>query len=282
LYSKGKPALPPVLSVARPTLQLLLVPQRPACENSSVTCPLAASLAAPLPVLLGATGFCAGGGVFSWAAVAPSAQLFGPTIRRTGDPSVIALTFDDGPNPAVTPHLLDLLERHAATSTFFLIGERVRAFPALANEILRRGHTVGNHTDTHRRLVFLSTRGIADQLTRCAEALTNAIGLRTRWMRPPFGYRGPQLESALRKQAPDSRVVMWSASARDWNAQPSRNVVRRLGSVRGGDIVLLHDGDHRNPSAGRTHTLDALEYWLPRWKDGGLRLLGLNDLPGLA
>ena len=230
-----------------------------------------------IPEMIGLGGAC-GGGILCWGAVAPSAQLFGPTLRRTGDPGAIALTFDDGPNPAITPRLLDVLDRHGVAATFFQIGERVRAFPALASEICRRGHSIGNHTDNHPRLVFLSGRSIAGQLHRCAAALESATGHRTQWMRPPYGYRGPQLQSSLRQYAPGYRVVMWSASARDWRAQSSQQIIERLRRVKGGDIVLLHDGDHRSQEADRRHTLAGLEYWLPRWKQAGLRFVSLDNL----
>jgi peptidoglycan-N-acetylglucosamine deacetylase len=231
-----------------------------------------------MPALLGASGLCAAGALFSWAAVAPSAQLFGPTLRHTCDSSAVALTFDDGPNPAATPGLLDLLERHGAAATFFQIGEHVRAFPALAKEVSRRGHSIGNHTDTHPRLTFLCTRQIIEELDGCALAFESAVGRRTRWMRPPYGFRGPQLAGAVRKQSADMRVVMWSVSGRDWKVQPPERIIKRLRRVTGGDIVLLHDGHHRMVKADRTQTVTALEYWLPRWKDAGIRLLGLDDL----
>ena len=81
--------------------------------------------------------------------------LLGPTIATPATQSVMALTFDDGPNPAITPKLLDLLHRHNVRATFFLIGKYVRASPSLAKEIAERGHTIGNHTDTHPALTFL-------------------------------------------------------------------------------------------------------------------------------
>src|ERR1700722_7582780 len=92
-----------------------------------------------------AAGAASAAGVFAWSAVAPSAQVFGPTIRRTTDASAIALTFDNGPNPSVTPKVLDLLERHHVRATFFVIGNHVRSFPAIAREIVDRGHAIGNH-----------------------------------------------------------------------------------------------------------------------------------------
>src|SRR5690348_3178119 len=141
------------------------------------------------PLFLAGTGCAAG--TYSWAACVPSAQLFGHTIRRTGDPRTVALTFDDGPNPAVTPDLLDLLDRHAIRATFFLIGAHVRAYPDLAREVVRRGHTIGNHTDTHPALPLLSGRKISQELDRCDEAIRSATDVVPRWMRPPYGFRSP-------------------------------------------------------------------------------------------
>jgi peptidoglycan-N-acetylglucosamine deacetylase len=232
-----------------------------------------------LPALLATAGACSAAGVFSWAAVAPSSQLFGPTIRRTGDGSAMALTFDDGPNPAVTPSLLNLLDRHNVRATFFLIGRHVRAFPAVAKEVAERGHTIGNHTDTHPALTFLSTRRIAEELSRCDDAIEAATGRKPRWMRPPFGFRGPQLGGIVRRRG--AGVVMWSAMAWDWKPQPAEPVIRRLRRARGGDIVLLHDGDHRVLQGDRRHTVAALEHWLPQWQDAGVRLVSLDEIQKL-
>lgn len=231
-----------------------------------------------MPALVGAGGICAGAGLLSWAAVAPSAQVFGRTVRRTGDDSTIALTFDDGPNPAITPALLDLLDVHDVSATFFQIGIHIRRYPALVREVLRRGHTIGNHTDTHPRLTFLPADHILRELAACAVAFEEATGAVTGWMRPPYGFRGPQLTGALRRLRPSARVVMWSISGRDWRPQPAERVMNRLQRVKGGDIVLLHDGDHRSLEGNRSHTVAALEYWIPRWKQAGLKMLSLDKL----
>lgn len=214
----------------------------------------------------------AAAGVFAWGAVAPSSQIFGATIRRTGEPDAMALTFDDGPNPAVTPHLLELLHRYDARATFFLMGRHVRAFPALASEIAARGHAIGNHTETHPRLTFLSSQRIAAELDSCREAIARATGREARWMRPPFGCRGPQLKGVVRRCGL-AGVVMWSRWARDWVVQPAERVIRRLRGAGGGDIVLLHDGNYRELEGDRRHTVAALEYWLPRWRDLGIRFV---------
>jgi peptidoglycan/xylan/chitin deacetylase (PgdA/CDA1 family) len=227
------------------------------------------------PLLLAGTGCVAG--TYSWAACVPSAQLFGRTMQRTGDARTIALTFDDGPNPAVTPALLDLLDKHSVRATFFLIGSHVRACPELAREIAQRGHTVGNHTDTHPALPLLSKQRISDEIARCDESISSATGQMPRWMRPPYGFRSPLLNGIVKRRN-GGGVVMWSRLARDWKAQPAAPMIHRLRRVRGGDIVLLHDGDHRAPGGDRRHTVEALAHWIPRWKDAGLRMVALDEI----
>ncbi|MGC2331674.1 MAG: polysaccharide deacetylase family protein [Candidatus Acidiferrales bacterium] len=230
----------------------------------------------PIPTLIEAGGACAASGGFAWAAVAPVSQIFGPTIRRTGDDSV-ALTFDDGPNPGATPKLLEWLEKRRVRATFFVTGKHVRAFPDLTREIAQRGHTIGNHTDTHRQLVFRSPSEIAEQLDRCDDAIREAIGKKPRWMRPPFGFRGPLLNSAVRRWG-GAGVVMWSVLAWDWKPRAAEKVVEHLRRVQAGDIVLLHDGDFRRLDGDRHHTVAALAHWLPRWQDAGIRFTTLDDI----
>lgn len=218
-----------------------------------------------------------GAAVAAWGAVYPGAQIFGRTLRTTGDSSTVALTFDDGPNAAATPALLELLERHDARATFFLMGAHVRAFPTLTREIAARGHAIGNHTETHPNLIFLTPRKLQVELNRCREAIESVTGAAPRWMRPPFGFRGPQLSGVVRRLG-YAGMVMWSKLAWDWKPQPVDAVIRRLRHVAGGDIVLLHDGDHRVLEGNRQHTVAALEYWLPRWKNAGLRFATLDEV----
>jgi peptidoglycan/xylan/chitin deacetylase (PgdA/CDA1 family) len=229
---------------------------------------------ASIAALAGAVG-CAGAG--AWGAMHPASQLFGRTIRHTGNTHTIALTFDDGPNPGITPGLLDLLERHQIHATFFVIGKFVRECPALAAEIAARGHVIGNHTETHPDLIWHRSRRIEEELAHCQEAIHAATGQVTVWMRPPFGFRGPQLDAVVRRGG-FSAVVMWSAWAWDWKPQPAAPMIERLRRARGGDIVLLHDGDHRALGGDRRHTVAALEYWLPRWKDAGLEFVTLSQI----
>lgn len=219
----------------------------------------------------------AGAGAVAWGAVAPRSQLFGATIRRTGKPHTVALTFDDGPNAALTPRLLRLLDENHIRATFFLIGRFVRECPELVQEIAAGGHTIGNHTDSHPTLFWMTPAKIAAELARCQDAIEKACGQRPVWMRPPFGIRGPQLSAVVRR-AGFRGVVMWSRWARDWEPQSIAEIIHRLRPVRGGDILLLHDGDYLRQRGDRNITLAALDYWLPLWISAGLQFVTLDDI----
>ena len=227
------------------------------------------------------SGAAAAAGIAAWGAVAPSSELFGPTVRHTASSRKIALTFDDGPNPAVTPQLLELFDRYSTHATFFLIGKFARACPELVNEISARGHLIGNHSDTHANLFFQSSAGIRDELARCQDAVAAAHVEPPRWMRPPYGYRNPLLHGEIRR-AGMRGVVMWSKICRDWKPQPPERLIERLSRVARpdqpqGDIVVLHDGDYRALGGDRHHVVAALEHWLPRWRDAGMEFVTMES-----
>jgi len=237
------------------------------------------------PIILPA-GMATAAGIAAWGAVGPSSQLFGPTVRHTASTKTIALTFDDGPNPAVTPKLLDLFERYSVRVTFFLIGKFARACPDLVREISARGHLLGNHTETHANLIFESRKGIRDELEQCQVAISAATRSDPpRCMRPPYGFRSPLLNAEVRRAGMHA-VVMWSKICWDWKPQPPERLIAKLARVgrpggSHGDIVVLHDGDHRALGGDRHHVVAALEHWLPRWRDAGLEFVTI-DLPAVS
>jgi peptidoglycan/xylan/chitin deacetylase (PgdA/CDA1 family) len=241
----------------------------------------------------GATAIAAGiAGMTAYGSAYPRAQLFGPTLCRTGAPNRLAITFDDGPNPAITPKLLDLLAKHNARATFFLVGKFVRECPDLTKEILARGHALGNHTDSHPNLFLCGPRKTTEELKRCADAIHRAAGVGPRWFRPPFGFRSPWLHGIVRRQA--MRTVMWTLIPGDWRVKPTEWLIKRMnpiaerthrtlppstgyGGGMTGDILCLHDGYHRHLNGDRLHTVAALEYWLPRWSDLGLEFVTMDE-----
>lgn len=243
-------------------------------------------IAAPAAVL-GAAALTA------YAAVNARSQLFGPTIRQTDSPRKLALTFDDGPNPAITPKLLDLLAHHNARATFFVVGKFVRECPGLVKEIAARGHILGNHTDTHPNLFFCGPEETHQELLRCTDAIQHATWSAPQWFRPPYGYRSPWLSEIVHRQG--MRTVMWTLLPGDWRTKPAGWLISRLQPVAQhvqtnpsnraappphGDILCLHDGNFRQQNADRTRTVAALDHWLPRWRDLGLEFVTINQLFG--
>ena len=232
----------------------------------------------------------AAAGLTAYGAMNPRSQLFGPTIRYTPAASQLALTFDDGPNPSVTPHLLDLLDRYRARATFFMVGKFVRTNHALVREIAARGHAIGNHTETHPNLFWLGPAQLRDQLGRCQQAIAAAAGAAPVLMRPPYGLRSPLLAAAVRA-AGLREVVMWTLIPGDWLPRPVEWLIERMKPIADhaaragagkparsrGDVLCLHDGDHKRPDGDRMHTVAALEYWLPRWRDLGLEFVTISE-----
>ena len=250
------------------------------------------------PLFIAAPAVAAGlAGLTAYGAVHPRSQLFGDSIFQTDHPRNLALTFDDGPNPSLTPKLLDLLDRYHAKATFFLVGKYVRESSSLVRETAARGHLLGNHTETHPNLFFCGPQETRTELLRCSEAIGQATWEEPRWFRPPFGFRSPWLGALVQQQR--MRMVMWTLIPGDWRAKPSEWLIERMKPIAAhaqalplkssppplkstGDVLCLHDGDYARPNADRAHTLTALEYWLPRWRDLGLEFVTMKQIIGKA
>jgi peptidoglycan-N-acetylglucosamine deacetylase len=226
-------------------------------------------------------------GLAAYGAINSRAQIFGRTTYRTNSPRKLAITFDDGPNLAVTPKLLDLLDKYKVHASFFVIGAYAREFPELVREVKARGHVVGNHTETHPSLLWRNSSDVRVELRLCQSAIKNAAGEPAKWFRPPFGLRNPWVAVAAREL--DLRVAMWTLMPGDWKAPSAQWLIERMEPIakraRGssqksggaGDILCLHDGSHREHDADRSHTLAALEHWLPRWSDLGLEFVTIEE-----
>jgi len=244
------------------------------------------------PLFIAGSGAFAAAGAIAYSAVHPRSQLFGRTIYRTDSARKLAITFDDGPNPAFTTKLLDLLDRYNAKATFFLIGRFVRECPELVKETVARGHEVGNHTELHPNLLWLNPTNVRVELRLCHDAIRGAIGTPPKWFRPPFGLRNPWVIPAARELG--YRTVMWTLIPGDWKERPPEWLMERLQPIADrakrslgnggnsatagtGDVLCLHDGGHRELNSDRSRTLAALEYWLPRWRDLGLEFVTIGE-----
>jgi peptidoglycan/xylan/chitin deacetylase (PgdA/CDA1 family) len=192
----------------------------------------------------------------------PRSTLFGPNISRLPPAAIargeIALTFDDGPDPEVTPRVLDLLEAHGVHATFFCIAQRVARHPDLCREIVRRGHAVENHSLGHRTtFALLGVGGIRREIAQAQRMLAEQSGREPRFFRPPAGFRNPMLDPVLHETG--LRLVTWTRRAFDTRRGDAAHIARRLAQgLAAGDILLLHDGHCARNDAGTAVVLEAL------------------------
>jgi peptidoglycan-N-acetylglucosamine deacetylase len=224
--------------------------------------------------------------------MSPTGQWYGRTfigvrgagLRGTGLPGgarQLALTYDDGPNDPHTLRLLEVLARHNVRATFFPIGRYVRERPDLVREISRAGHAIGNHTFTHPLLIFQSESEIRKQLLDCRAALEDAIGEHSNLFRPPFGGRRPAVLRIARELGLEP--VMWSVTGYDWNAPPAAQIEARVASqIRGGDVILLHDGGHKKMGADRSQTVVATDRLIARYRSEGYEFVTIPQMAGLV
>lgn len=214
------------------------------------------------------------------AGMLPRCRWLGPNITRlpaaAARDGLVALTFDDGPDPEVTPAVLDLLEGAGAKATFFCVGQRVEAHPMLVAAIRARGHGVENHSYSHANgFAFRGPRGIAREIRRAQEAIEAAGGGRPRLFRAPAGIRNPWLEPAL--LSADLSLVSWSRRGYDTVSRDGARVARRLGrGLKAGDILLLHDGSVARDPRGRPVVLEALPRVLEQMRRMGVRSVPLH------
>jgi peptidoglycan/xylan/chitin deacetylase (PgdA/CDA1 family) len=239
------------------------------------------SLPSPIQVSLAATAVAAAGLTLTYAALSPGSQLFGPTIIAGSNPNEVALTYDDGPNDIATDALLDLLARHNARATFFMIGSFVRQRPEIVRRVHAAGHLIGNHTQTHPWLSFQSSRVIREELRSCNSALEDAIGAPIHYLRPPHGARRPTVFRIAQELG--LKIVQWNAMGYDWQPITPNRIVENIdrGMQRAqrhhtGANILLHDGHQQGIGADRSATVQATAELLQRFAQQGTRTVTVD------
>jgi peptidoglycan/xylan/chitin deacetylase (PgdA/CDA1 family) len=187
----------------------------------------------------------------------------------------VAITLDDGPDPQVTPRVLDLLDRYPLRATFFVIADRAMRAPALCREIVQRGHSLQNHSDHHRHAFsFLGPKAMAREVGDAQARLADITGIAPRFFRAPAGLRNPFLQPVLGRLGLE--LVSWTRRGFDTvRNEPGRVFGSLAQGLAAGDILLLHDGNAARTADGEPVALEVLPRLLERCREAGLRAVSL-------
>lgn len=227
------------------------------------------------PVLLSAYGVYHG--IVAWGFVYPRSRLFGPNRSRlTTRERVVALTFDDGPHPSITPRVLEILHAYRAPATFFVIGKWTQRYPEIVRDVVARGHGLGNHTFGHSYLFWALRPGpLMREVRRAQDAIEAATGLTCRWFRAPVGIKSFLLHPILRRLG--LNLVSWDVRHLDRKLVDRGRLTKRLRRrIVPGSILLLHDGHDRRPE-GNPAVLEVLPCLLETLERLGYRCVPLAE-----
>jgi peptidoglycan/xylan/chitin deacetylase (PgdA/CDA1 family) len=220
-------------------------------------------------------------GVATWLgfeSMWPTMHLYGRSFVGLPPGSrQLALTYDDGPNDPATLKLLDVLAKHEAKATFFVLGRFVQQKPAIVRALVSGGHLIGNHSWDHPRLIFASNAELRRQVERTQAAIFDACGVTPTLFRPPYGGRRPGTLSAVRKLGLEP--VMWNVTCYDWKATTADRVLAHARrQIRGGDVILMHDGDQLGMGADRRHTVEATDRLIAEYSAVGYQFVTVSDI----
>jgi peptidoglycan/xylan/chitin deacetylase (PgdA/CDA1 family) len=229
---------------------------------------------------IGLAGVAASGAALAagYQSMAPTGQWYGRTFTSLArGAKQIALTYDDGPNDPHTLLLLEVLARHNVRATFFLIGRYVQQRPDIVREVVNAGHVIGNHTFTHPLLIFKSAAEVRRELTDCRATIQDAVGEHSNLFRPPFGGRRPAVLRIARELGLEP--IMWNVTGYDWNAPPAVVIEKKVSRrIHGGDVILLHDGGHKQMGADRSQTVLATDHLITRYKSEGYDFVTIQQM----
>ncbi len=214
------------------------------------------------------------------AGLLPRSTWVGANVRRLPAQAAaagqVAITIDDGPDPLITPQVLELLDRFDCKATFFCIGDRVAAHAGIAREIVRRGHQIENHTQSHRlHFAALGPSAIRGEVLQAQKTIADVVGVAPQFFRAPAGLRNPLLDGIL--SAAGLRLVSWTRRGFDTVTHDPAVVLARLTrKLRGGDILLLHDGHAARTSDGSVVILRVLPELLAAIRAAGFACVPLR------
>jgi peptidoglycan-N-acetylglucosamine deacetylase len=187
----------------------------------------------------------------------------------------VCLTFDDGPDPVYTQKILDILADYHVTATFFVVGKSAQEHPHLVEQMLKAGHSIGNHSYNHCHPWMISSKSARQEVTHATSVIKMITGSAPRWFRPPFG----RLRPAMRNQAHAEQMatVLWNHSIIDWGPLGTEaGVAKRLKQIKAGDIVLMHDG--KRESNHPNIIIQYLPGFLQLLQEKSLSICSLDDV----
>ncbi|MFL0195416.1 polysaccharide deacetylase family protein [Clostridium sp. WILCCON 0269] len=189
--------------------------------------------------------------------------------------NVIALTFDDGPNPEYTPKLLDVLKKNDIKCTFFVLAENAQKYPDIIKRIESEGHYIGLHSLKHMNAIFSSPYQTRKNFSEALNIMDH-LGIKIKFFRPPWGIFNPL--TYYYANANNLKIILWSIHAMDWSRWVTEDYIKKklINNIKSGDIILLHDG--RGSKNSPTKTIRALQTVLPVLKRKGYRFILVKDL----
>src|SRR3974390_293519 len=206
---------------------------------------------------------------FGFESMWPTMHLYGRSFVGLPPGSrQLALTYDDGPNDPYTLRLLDVLAKHDVKATFFVLGRFVEQKPHIVRALADTGHAIGNHSWDHPRLILASSAELRRQVDRTQAAIFEACGVLPTLSRPPYGGRRPGTLQAVRRLGLEP--VMWNVTCYDWKATTSERVFAHAQrQIRGGDVILMHDGNQARMGADRSHSVEATDRLIAHYNAQG-------------
>lgn len=208
----------------------------------------------------------------------PTSQVWGRTFAGLPPGSrQLALTYDDGPSDPWTLRLLEVLERHSVKATFFMLGKFVEQRPDIVRAVAAAGHELAIHAWDHPNLIFASSSEVRSQIERTQSIIFDTTGYRCSLMRPPFGARTPATLRTIRKLG--LVPVMWNVTCYDWKpTTPQRIMAHVERQLRGGDVILLHDGGFKAIGVDRSHTVEATDLILTKYSGEGYGFATISQM----
>lgn len=214
----------------------------------------------------------------------PRGRMLGPNLVRLPPAAAardeVCLTFDDGPDPEVTPKVLDLLDRYRARASFFCVGEQAAAHPEVVREIARRGHSLENHSHRHSNaFAFYGLSRLRRDVESAQAVIAGICGRAPLYFRAPMGLRSPLLDPVLSRCG--LHYVSWTRRGYDATIRDPESVLQRLaGALAAGDILLLHDSGRSRTRDGTPVVLAVLPRLLDRMQEKGLKSVTLDGALG--